>query len=411
MPHRPAHSSARPKGPVKLAIVGGLRGGAHDKTLETFPGKVVLTAICARTQETVSAWQTKFPGIKGYTSYERLIQEDDCDAVLLATPMDIHAEQAVQAMRAGKHVLSEVVAATTLEDCWELVETAEKTGATYMLAENYCYMRPNMMILNMVRQGVFGELTYAEGAYIHDLRQYVFTEDGRPTWRTGWHWRDVNGNTYPTHSLGPVAQWLGINRHDRLTSTSTWMSKAAGPARYVERAFGKEHPGAERQFYAHGDSATTLIRTESGALIVLRVDASSPRPHNMSHYVLQGTTASYLSARRPKEDPLVWIEGRSPADSNGIPEEWENLWSYAGEFEHPEWKNWGHLARETGHDGGDFFVLKDFADAILGGVRPPIDVYDAAVWSSILPLSIESVKRGGEPVPVPDFKGGRGASR
>ncbi|NPV78653.1 MAG: Gfo/Idh/MocA family oxidoreductase [Firmicutes bacterium] len=392
---------------VKLGVIGGRRGAAFNTALKYFSEKVVLSSICDISEEVVARWKADFPWVKGYTSFETLLYEDDCNAVFIATPRRLHANQAIKAMRAGKHVLSEVPAALTLDECWELVETVERTGLTYMLAENYCYTRPNMMVLNMAQKGIFGEITYAEGAYIHDCRQLFFCENGQLTWR-GQEKRDVNGNTYPTHSLGPIAQWLGINQNDRLVLTSTWMAKTASTPRYAERNFGKEHPGAKREFWSHGDSATTLIETQSEAVIVLRVDSTSARPHNMTHYVLQGTTASYVSPRYEKDDPLIWIEGRSPTAPDGTATGWECLWDYADEFEHPRWKRWGDVAREAGHGGGDFFALQDFVDAILQGTRPPIDVYDAVTWSSIIPLSIESVKKKGAPVEIPDFtKGGR----
>ncbi|MGQ9632491.1 MAG: Gfo/Idh/MocA family protein [bacterium] len=391
--------------PVKLAVVGGHRGRAFNRTLETLSDKVALTAVCDISEEVLAQWRGEYPGIRTFKSYDELLEGADCDAVFIATPLMFHAQQAIRAMEAGKHVLSEVIAATTLDECWKLVETVERTELVYMMAENYCYMRPNMMILNMVRRGIFGNLIYAEGAYIHDCRHLMFDENGKLTWR-GTLRRDYNCNTYPTHSLGPVSQWLGINRTDRLASTATWMSPSASSKRYAARNYGVDSPAA-RENYACGDSATTVIRTERGAIIVLRVDWASPRPHNMTHYVLQGTTASYVSARYHGEDPLVWIEGRSPAMGDGTAAEWESLWKYAGEFEHPRWREREEEAVKSGHGGGDFFVLEDFVDSILNGTKPPIDVYDAVTWSSIFPLSIESVKRGGAPVDIPDFTGGK----
>jgi predicted dehydrogenase len=392
--------------PIKLAVVGGRRGTAFDRALEAFQERVTLVAICDLSQEVLARWKERHPEVETYVSYQELLDRADCSAVFVATPMPLHAAQAVQALEAGKHVISEVIAATTLDECWQLVETVEKTGLVYMLAENYCYMRPNMMVLNMAQQGVFGEITYAEGAYIHDCRHLMFTASGETTWRGASRLR-YNGNTYPTHSLGPVAQWLGVNRPggDRLVSTATWMSAARAVSLYVRARFGDQHPGAADDYWLHGDSATTVIRTEKGAVIVLRKDSNSARPHNMTHYVLQGTQAAYLSARHGKEDPLIWIDGRSPGQSPGHAE-WESLWAYADEYEHPLWKQWRQQAQAAGHGGGDFFVLQDFIGAIESGTRPPIDVYDAVTWSSIMPLSFESVARGGAPVEIPDFAGG-----
>lgn len=393
--------------PIKFAVVGGRRGASFSRSLALLSDRVQLTAVCDLSEAVLSAWRAEHPGVAAFTAYDDLLAKADCDAVFICTPLLLHADQAVKALEAGKHVLSEVVAAVTLDDCWRLVETVEKTGLTYMLAENYCYMRPNMLVLNMARRGVLGDLTYAEGAYIHDCRALLFEPEGRLTWRGELRqWRGGAGyNSYPTHSLGPVAQWLGINRGDRLDSTATWMS--AGPSKavagYARERLGPEHKAAQEASWRMGDSATTVIQTGCGAVIVLRVDWTSPRPHNMTHYVLQGTAGAYLSPRREGEDPLIWIDGQSPGRSADGTARWNSLWDYADEYEHPQWRQFGDVAGLSGHGGGDYFVLKDFCEAILEGRRPSIDVYDAATWSAIVPLSAESVARGGAPVAVPQF--------
>jgi predicted dehydrogenase len=389
--------------PVKLAIAGGHRGASFNYSLESLSDRVTLAAVCDVSEDVLAAWRRDHQGVATFTSYDRLLDESDCDAVLLATPWPLHASQAIQALRAGRHVLSEVIAAASLDECWQLIETVEATGRVYMMSENYCYTRPNMMVLNMVRQGLFGEPVYAEGGYIHDTRDLMFDRNGKLTWR-GEGRRAWNGNTYPTHSLGPVAQWLGINRDDRLTITTTWMSPSVAAPAYAARVFGPDSPAAQPGYFIGGDSATTLVQTERGHLIVLRRDSGSPRPHNMVHYALQGTQASYLSPRHSREDPLVWIEGRSPGTSPGSAE-WESLWAYADEYEHPRWSERGEQARRAGHGGGDFFVLEDFVQAIRSGQPPTIDVYDAVTWSSLMPLSVESVRQGGAPVEVPNFRG------
>ena len=396
--------------PIRLAVVGGRRGRAFKKALQVFTDKVQVVALCDLLDDVLAAWKADMPDIEVFKDYDEMRDRAECDAVFVATPMLLHAEQSIKALKAGKHVLSEVIAATTLDECWRLVETVEDTGLTYMLSENYCYTRPNMMILNMVEQGVFGEVTYAEGGYIHDCRNLMFNLDGTLTWR-GVLRRDYMGNTYPTHSLGPVSQWLRVNREggDRLVSTASFMTKEAAKHRYVERIFGENHQAAKPSFYKHGDSVTTVIQTENGALITLRFDAVSPRPHDMTHYVLQGVSASYLSPRYGGEDPLIWIDGRSPGLSppeGGVPTTWESLWKYAGEYEHPRWRLWGKKAEMAGHGGGDFFVLEDFVDSILEKKRAPIDVYDAVTWSCIMPLSIESIKGGNIPMAIPDFRRG-----
>ncbi len=388
--------------PMRLAVVGGRRGANFDQAMARLGERIALTAVCDLSESMLASWRAEHPGIQTFVSYEQMLEKGDVDAVFICTPLLLHAEQALQALQAGKHVLSEVVAAATLDDCWRLVEAVERAGRVYMLAENYCYQRPNMMVLNLAQQGLFGDMVYAEGAYIHDCRSLLFTPERNLTWR-GEYRRWLNGNSYPTHSLGPVAQWLGVNRCDRLISTATWMSPSKEVAAYARERLGAGHPAADERYWKLGDSATTVIQTERGAVIVLRVDWTSPRPHNMSHYVLQGTQGAYLSARHAREEPLIWIDGQSPGRSAEGTAEWESLWQYSDRYEHPYWRELGAAASSSGHGGGDFFVLKDFCDAVQYGTRPAVDVYDAVTWSAIVPLSMESVARGGAPVAVPNF--------
>ncbi|MDA1279234.1 MAG: Gfo/Idh/MocA family oxidoreductase, partial [Chloroflexi bacterium] len=168
---------------IRLAVAGGNRGSRFDQVLEGLEGQIELTAVCDPSDEVRSRWTEGRPGLKAYASFEDLVEDPTVDAVFIATPMLLHARQALTALNAGKHVLSEVIAATTLDECYALVETVEKTGLTYMMAENYCYRREAMMIRNMTEQRVFGELTYAEGAYIHDCRDLMFNSDLTRTWR------------------------------------------------------------------------------------------------------------------------------------------------------------------------------------------------------------------------------------
>lgn len=393
--------------PIRLGAVGGRRSLGFDRVISSLADKLRLTAVCDLDPEVLASWQARHPDIQTFSRYEDLLNKGDCDAVFIATPLPLHAAQAIQALEAGKHVLSEVPAIRTLDEGWALIEAVERSGRVYMMAENYCYMRPNRMVLNMVHHGLFGELTYAEGAYIHDCRNLLLDSHNQLTWR-GQYRREASGNSYPTHSLGPVAQWLGINRIDRLVSTATWVTREEMARRYMAERLGVDHPAAQPGYFRLGDSATTVIQTERGAIIVLRVDWVSARPHNMTHYVLQGTRGAYLSPRYHGEDPLVWIEGLSPGSSppdpaKGGEAEWESLWAYADRYEDEAWRRWGEEAARAGHGGGDFFVMSDFADAILNHTPPPIDVYDAVTWSAIIPLSEESVRRGGAPVAVPDF--------
>jgi len=333
---------------------------------------------------------------KGPTDYRRMLARDDLDAVIVATPMQLHAAMSVDALRAKKHVLSEVAAAVTLDECWALVRAAEASARLYMLSENCCYYRQNLMVLQMAQAGLFGDLTLAECGYVHDCRALAFKPDGSLTWR-GELARDLTGNLYPTHSLGPVCQWLGINRGDRLVSLTASTSAQKGMAHYVSQNFPAGHPAAKIRF-AVGDTTTTLIRTAKGAVIDLRYDTCSARPHpSTTYYTLQGVTASYKDDGTTQQ---VWVEGRGKAYA------WEPLANLAADFEHPLWKRAQEQASKTGHGGADYFVLTEFLDAVRTGRPSPIDAYDAAAWSCIIPLSAASLRAGGAPQEIPDFTRG-----
>ena len=334
----------------------------------------------------------------GPKDYLRLLERDDLDAVLIATPMQLHAEMAIAALRAGKHVLSEVAAAVTLDECWGLVRAAEATGKLYMLAENVCYYRPLLAVLNMVRRGLFGDLTYAECGYVHDCRSLAFKGDGSLTWR-GELSRDYAGNVYPTHSLGPVAQWLGINRGDRLVSLVAAATGSKAIEDYAARRFPEGSPARAVRFKL-GDSTNVLLRTAKGVVIDLRFDMFSPRPvPSTTYHHLQGLRASYDTRFG------IWAEGRTKAHA------WEPPGPYEKDFGHELWDRWGDEASKTGHGGADYFVIREFIEAVRKGGPAPIDVYDAAAWSAVIPLSGKSLAEGGAPQEIPDFTQGKWETR
>ncbi len=397
----PARAGANDR--IRCGVIGvGARGtGLLQLVLNVKDVDVV--AVCdigegqvKNAQAIVAKARGKAPdgyGEKGPDDYRRMLERKDLDAVIIATPIGDHAAMSIDALRAGKAVLSEVAAAITLAECWGLVRAVEETRKLYMMAENVCYFREYMMILNMVQQGVFGGgFTYGECGYVHDCRTLLFNPDGSLTWR-GLMCRDHIGNRYPTHAIGPMAQWMGINRTDRFVSLVSVTSPTFGPRQHAVRQFGAASPQARIEFKS-GDSTTTLIRTARGAVIDLRYDIASPRPHKSTVYhALQGEKASYQSITSE-----IWIDGRSKEYA------WEPVERYAKEYDHPYWQKWGQQAEKTGHGGADFFVIQDFFDAFRTGKKPPMDVYDAVTWSCIVPLSAESIRKGSEPVEVPDFR-------
>ncbi len=390
---------------IRCGVIGtGRRGTGLLRGVLRMPD-VRVTALCdvkaahlERGRDlVVAAGQPKPPGYgdKGPLDYRRMLERKDLDAVIVATPMQDHAVMSIDAMRAGKAVLSEVAAAVTMDECWGLVRAAEETGRLYMLAENACYFRNLLMVLNMVRKGLFGRMTYGECGYVHDCRFLHFEADGSLSWR-GKLARDHIGNWYPTHAIGPVAQWMGINKTDRFVSLVAMASPPVGAHRDAVKRFGPDSPQAKIPF-STGDSVTTLIQTASGAVIDLRCDTLSGRPHRTTTYhTIQGETGSYRSLTGD-----VWIESRSKAYK------WESLDQYAEEFDHRLWREWEQQAKGSGHGGVDFFVMKEFLGAVRNNTPSPIDAYDAAAWSCIVPLSAESIRKGNARVEIPDFAAGR----
>jgi len=383
---------------IRLGFIGvGNRGtGLLGQLLRQAP-EAQVPALCdidkkalARGQEMVEKSRGKRPAGygKGPRDYRRLLEREDVDAVLLAAPHEWHAPMAIDAMRAGKFVGCEVPACVTLEECRQLVRTQEQTKCGYMMLENYLYARPVMQVQAMVDQGLFGEITFASGAYIHELRAMRYKPDGSLTWR-GENVVNSNGIIYPTHALGPIARWLGIGKTDKMKTLVAMSSRPAASHAWAVKKFGANSEQAKAQ-YKDGDRNLALITTEMGRLIEIAYDTSSPRPAGMNLHCLQGTRGAYDSTLG------VYLEEKSPG------EKWEALEKYREAYDHPRWKETEEAAK-AGHGGGDYFVLADFLTAIGTGVSP-IDVYEAAAWTCIRPLSASSIDAGSRPVDIPDFK-------
>lgn len=388
--------------PVRFAVVGAGRGRSFVHAAADPATGVELVAVCDRNPAALEKWRDS--ELTLFTELEAVLNDSKIDAVCLATPVNQHARQAMAVLDSGKHVLSEVTAAFTLDECHDLVAAVERSGRTYMMAENYCFTEAALQVQRMVERGVFGELTYASGSYLHDARNLLFTADGDLTWRGELRRGFGPANGYPTHSLGPIARWLGINRTDRFVSTATWHTNSRGITNYAIRNLPDQPEYQAPGYWAHADSVSTHIRTEQGALIDLRFDIVSGRPHQLMRYELQGTHAAYVLPDGINVQPLVWIQDRSPTNSKGIAEQWEPLFNYREEFSHPLWREHREAATQAGHGGGDYFLLREFSSAVREQRPPMIDVYDAVTWSSITPLSVLSVQAGGASVPVPDFR-------
>ena len=333
---------------------------------------------------------------RGEYDFRRMCNEEDLDLVMVVTPWRWHVPMCVAAMEAGKHAATEVPAATTVDECWQMVETAEKTKRHCVMLENCCYGRPEMMIFNMVRQGLFGELVHARAGYMHDLRmdgELISPDGGEVRWRLDNMIRH-NGNIYPTHGLGPVAQCMDIDRGDRFDYLVSMSSKSAGLNAFYAEQFGDEQPLATQQ-YALGDVNFTLIRTVGGKTITLGHDTQLPRPYSRMSMV-QGTKGIYQGY-----PDRIHLEDRSPAH------EWEKLEVYQQEYDHPLWQKLVERAEGRGHGGMDFLELYRLVKALRSGTPTDWNVYDAASWSVIFELSQRSVANKSRPVDFPDFTRGK----
>jgi len=390
---------AQPARPVRIGMVGvGNRGTSILRNVLDLPA-VEVPAICdineanlARGQALVEKAGRKRPEgySRGMEDFRRLSARDDLDAVITATPWEWHTPVAVAAMKAGKYIGVEVPAALTVEECWELVDTSERTGMPCMMLENVCFYRNVLMILNMIRQGAFGELVHCEGGYQHHIRKVL--ADGGLTWRA-MHSVRRNANLYPTHPIGPIAWWTNINRGDRFTHLTSMSSRSLGINHQVKARVGPDHPNAKRQ-YALGDVNTSLIRTENGITVTLIHDTQSPRPYDLG-FKLQGTRGIYSGTLEK-----IFIEGESR-------EQWNDLAPYYQRYEHPLWARHGATAAKYSHLGGDYLELVEFVAAVRDKRQTPIDVYDSATWSVITPLTEKSVAARSAPVDFPDFTRGK----
>ena len=400
-------SPSSPGRPVRIGFVGvGSRGMAMLKNALMHEG-VEIPAVCDIVPEKVEqaqnliqkAGQARPLGFTGPEDYRKVAELNNLDAVFTATPWKLHTRVMVAAMKGGKYGGTEMPACDGLDEAWELVETAEKTGMHCMLMENYTYMRNVMMVLNMVRQGMFGELTHAETGYQHDVRYATIGSKGELLWRAHERYLNNTGNRYPTHAIGPVAQWININRGNRFEYLVSMSSRSLGLKHYAEKKYGPESPGAKAAYKA-GDVNCSLIQTSMGITVTLYYDSLSPRPVDFI-YRIQGTKGIYSGTLNK-----LYLEDLSPKS-----DQWEDSDKYLEKFDHPLWKKFGDTALQTGHGGSDYLCMRDFVEAIRNRTEFPIDVYDAATWSVITALTEESVLNKSRPVDFPDFTKGKWQKR
>ena len=395
-------SSARPIDVVRIGYVGvGLQGSSHCRNLLRIEG-AEIAALCDIVPEKVERMQGRVVEAGGekpaaYTrgpyDFVRMCEEEDLDLVYTATPWVWHVPVCVAAMENGKHAVTEVPAAVTVDECWQLVENAEKHQKHCLMMENVAYGRVEMMVLNMVRQGLLGEILHGECGYLHDLRAIKFEAANEGLWRRA-HSMTRNGNIYPTHGLGPIAQCMNINRGDRFGHLVSMSSPSRGLQLYAEENFPPDAP-ERREQYKLGDVNTSLIQTAKGRTIFVSHDTNLPRPYSRINLV-QGTRGIFQGY-----PDRVYIEGR------GEGHRWADAEDYYEEFEHPLWSAQGPSARGAGHGGMDYIEDYRLIHCLREGLPTDMNVYDAAAISAVSELSERSVAAGGQPMAFPDFTRGR----
>ena len=403
---------------LRLGVIGtGLRG-RWMTNLCLLRNDVDIKAICDidsgminKTLNIIKKAGGKPPDVykNGQHDFLNLVQRDDLDAVYIATPWEWHHPMAVAAMKQGKHVGVECPAALKIKDLWDLVNVSEKEEKHCMLMENVCYRRDVMAVLNMVRKGVFGELLHCQGGYQHDLRDVKFNNGEQPyggglefnekgysesKWRTQ-HSVDRNGDLYPTHGIGPIHTMLDINKGNRFVHMTSTASQSRGLHKYIIDQGGKAHTNADVKFKL-GDIVTSVIKCFDGQTVVLNHDTSSPRPYSLNFRV-QGTEGLWMV-----DNNSIYVQGLSKEEHR-----WESDKEYLKQYDHPLWGKLEKRAADSGHGGMDFFILNAFVEPLKRGLRPPLDVYDAASMSVISPLSEKSIKLGSAPVKFPDFTRGK----
>jgi Predicted dehydrogenases and related proteins len=394
------------KNQLKLGIIGlGCRGYGLLYTVVRMEN-IVVSAVCDIYEDRRERGVKEVESVAGYTpfstaNYKDILALGEIDAVIVATSWADHINVAIDAMKAGKYVGTEVGGAYSIGECWQLVRTHEETGVPCMMLENCCYGRKELMVLNMVKKGLFGEVVHCQGGYHHDLRNQVTNG------REDRHYRLVNYmhrncDNYPTHELGPIAKILNINRGNCMLALTSMASKARGLHEYILKEKGEQYDLANYQF-AQGDVVTTIIKCAHGETIVLTLDTTLPRTYSRGFQV-HGTKALYM-----EDNNSLFIDGVHNEYVSSWKEHWDNVEKMWEQYDHPLWK--GYIPEEDAHGGMDYLELCAFFDSVRRQIQTPIDVYDMAAWMSITALSEQSIAMGGHPVVIPDFTNGRWINR
>ena len=400
---------------IRAAFIGvGSRGGGHLKFFAGLPGTEVV-AISDLYEDNVKQKQemvkevadpSRHTSIATYwgdeNKWKTMLQEVKPDVVFIATNWNNHAPMALESMKQGAHAFVEVPLAISIKDLWEIVDTSEKTQKHCMMMENVNYGRTELMYLNMCRQGVIGELLHAEAAYIHELRgQMNQVERGTGSWRTK-HYANGRGNLYPTHGLGPVAQYMNIAREeDNFKSLVSYSTPALGRKRYAQKNYPQDHKWNQLEF-RNGDLNTSLIKTQLGRTIMVQWDETSPRPYSRLNLV-QGTLGAL--AGFPTRIALEGgVEGITKNHHSWV--EGENLQKVYEKYDHPLYKRLNQQSKNSGHGGMDGIMMYRIVECLQKGLPLDQNVYEGAFWSAVTELSGKSIDQDGAPQQFPDFTRG-----
>jgi len=363
---------------LKVGVVGSVgRGRSFFAAFHGNPN-TRLHALCDLNEEGLAQQAEEQSVDATFTSYEQMLDEAGVDMVVVGTPMPLHAPQAMMALRQDIHVLSEVPAAVSMEQAQDLVRVAGSSSAKYMMAENFGYNRTNVLVRELAHRGLFGELYFGEGAYIHELKGLNEITKWRRKWQTG-----INGCTYPTHSLGPVLQWF----RERVTAVS-----CVGTGHHYVDPRGDE--------YENEDNILMLCRLSGSGLAHIRVDMLSDRPHCMNYYSLQGTEGCYESGRGAGDKNKIWLR---PLHGDEI--QWHALEELEEEYLPDKWLNPPEEALASGHWGGDYWEVAEFVDAIIADEQPPIGIHEAMDYTLPGLISQQSIAQGSAWLDVPDSRG------
>ena len=397
---------------VRIAMIGvGARGSGHARQLASIEGTEIVAIadlyedlVDRSVTNCVAAGNGRHQNIARYFGgdgdWKKMLAEVKPDAVFIATNWSNHATMAIETMKQGAHAFVEVPIAVTLQEMWDIVDTSEQTQKHCMMMENVNYGREELLYLNLCRQGKIGEILHAEAAYIHELRfQMEEQERGTGSWRTP-HYANRNGNLYPTHGLGPVAQYMNLGRgEDQFNSLVSFSTPARGRKAYAEKNYAADHKWNALD-YKGGDLNTSIVKTHLGRTIMIQWDETSPRPYSR-HNLVQGTLGAI--AGFPTRIALEGgVEGAT--DSHHRWAQGEQLDAIYEQYEHPMYKRLGALATKMGgHGGMDFMMLYRAVECLRTGTPLDQNVYEGCLWSSVAPLSEASVAQVGMPQKFPDF--------